>query len=382
MRDCYDVIVVGAGLLGASAAFHLSKHYTTALVEQEAAPGYHSSGRSAAVLLPPYGGPLARALTAASREFLANPPAGFCEAALITPRGALVIAATGQEDRLDHWSRAPDASTDAVKTLTPLQAAERVPILRTERIAGAVLLPDVADLDAAALLQGYIKSFRATTGELFVNAKVTSISRTAGVWVLETTQAGVLRARVLVNAAGAWADSIAELAGVACKGLTPTRRTMAVIKVPDAMDVRSWPLVVDAAETFYFKPDAGRLVLSPADRTEVPPQDILPDDVDVAVAIDRFEAATTLQVRRIEHQWAGLRTFTCDEDPVIGFDPDVPDFLWVAGFGGFGVQACLAAGLCCEALLGQKPLPTRLIDLGLDLQRLSPRRLVGRGHRG
>jgi D-arginine dehydrogenase len=189
----------------------------------------------------------------------------------------------------------------------------------------------------------------------------------------------VKRAKTLVNAAGAWADSIAELAGVAPKGLTPTRRTMAVINVPDAMDVRSWPLVVDAAETFYFKPDAGRLVLSPADRTEVPPQDILPDELDVAVAIDRFEAATTLQVRRIEHQWAGLRTFTSDDDPIIGFDADVPDFLWVAGFGGFGVQACEGAGLCCEALLGHKPLPARLIELGLDLERLSPRRLLDRG---
>ena len=378
MTDCYDVMVVGAGLLGASAAFHSSKHYTTVLVEQESSPGYHSSGRSAAVLLPPYGGPLARALTAASREFLANPPAGFCDSALLTPRGALFTAAAGQLDLLDRWHSASDTSVDTATALTAVQAAERVPILRTERIAGAVLLPEVADLDAAALLQGYIKSFRANGGELFVNAKVTSISRTAGVWEI-ATHAGVKRAKTLVNAAGAWADSIAELAGVAPKGLTPTRRTMAVIKVPDAIDVRSWPLVVDAAETFYFKPDAGRLVLSPADRTEVQPQDILPDELDVAVAIDRFEAATTLQVRRIEHQWAGLRTFTPDEDPLIGFDADVPEFLWVAGFGGFGVQACEGAGLCCEALLCHNPLPTRLIDLGLDLERLSPRRLLDRG---
>jgi D-arginine dehydrogenase len=279
---------------------------------------------------------------------------------------------------LDRWHSASDTSVDTATALTAVQAAERVPILRTERIAGAVLLPEVADLDAAALLQGYIKSFRANGGELFVNAKVTSISRTAGVWEI-ATHAGVKRAKTLVNAAGAWADSIAELAGVAPKGLTPTRRTLAVIKVPDAMDVRSWPLVVDAAETFYFKPDAGRLVLSPADRTEVQPQDILPDELDVAVAIDRFEAATTLQVRRIEHQWAGLRTFTPDEDPMIGFDADVPEFLWVAGFGGFGVQACEGAGLCCEALLCHNPLPTRLIDLGVDLARLSPRRLLDRG---
>ena len=376
MKDCYDVIVVGAGLLGASAAFHSSKHYTTALVEQESSPGYHSSSRSATVLLPTYGGPLARALTAASKEFLAGPPAGFCESDLMTPRGALFIAAPGQLDLLDQWGSARDTGIDA-KTLTPMQALERVPILRAERIAGAVLLPDVADLDATALLQGYIKAFRANSGELFLDAKVTSISRAAGVWVIET-RAGVLRARALVNAAGAWADSIAEQAGTAPKGLTPTRRTMAVIRAPDSMDVRSWPLVVDAAETFYFKPDAGRLVLSPADRTEVPAQDILPDEFDVAVAVDRLEAATTMKVRRIEHQWAGLRTFTSDDDPVIGFDSDVPDFLWVAGFGGFGVQACVGAGLCCEALLCRKPLPARLIDLGLDLERLSPRRLVRR----
>jgi D-arginine dehydrogenase len=374
LRACYDVVVIGAGLIGASAAYRLSEHFSTVLLEQESAPGYHSSGRSAAVLLPPYGGPLARALTAASAGFLSAPPPGFCNQALVSPRGALFIAGEEQLFLLEKWRAETYTGGGEKPVLTFRQALEHVPILRPERAARAVLLPEVVDIDAAALLQGFIRGLRANGGDILLNARVTSISRVTGNWVLESA-GGEVSARTLVNAAGAWADQVGEMAGVRRKGLVPTRRTMVLTKVPQSFDIRSWPLVADAAESFYFKPDAGRLAVSPGDNTVVEAQDILPDDLDVAVAIDRLERATTLEVSKLEGQWAGLRTFAPDEEPIVGFDPEQPDFLWAAGFGGFGVQACVAAGLCCEALVRRLPVSTRLEDLAVDLKKLSPTRL-------
>ncbi len=378
MSICYDVVVVGAGLIGASMAFHASKRRRTVLLEQESSPGYHSSGRSAAVMLPPYGGPIARALTAASKQFLLNPPSDFSEYPLTKSRGALFIAGLGQAHLLNQWTVASGNGAPNISDVSPEKAVQMVPILRPEGIAGAVLLHDVVDIDAAALLQGYLKAFRANEGAIHLDSKVVSIAQAAGEWIVNT-RSGEFRGKVLVNAAGAWADSVAGLAGIPAKGLVPTRRTMVVFKGPDSIDVSSWPLVADAGEKFYFKPDAGRLALSPADCEVVPAGDIFPDDLDVAVGIDRFEAATTMTVRRVEHQWAGLRTFTPDGEPIVGFDPGAPNFVWAAGFGGFGVQACYGAGLCCEALLSARRLPAELSNLGLDLERLSPRRLAGAG---
>jgi D-arginine dehydrogenase len=343
------------------------------LIEQEAQPGYHSSGRSAAVLLPAYGGPMARALTRASVEFLARPPADFGNA-LIAARGAIFLASHGQLDLLDHWRPDVGASTFTARALSAREATERVPILETERIAGALWLPDVQDIDAATMLHGFLRGFKARSGTLLLNAQVNEIRRANGLWVLGT-EAGTINAKTVINAAGAWADPVAALAGVAPRGLEPTRRTMVMVDAPTDINCRGWPLVSDAAEMFYFKPDAGRLVVSPADRSPVAAQDVQPDEWDVAVAVERLEEATSLRVRRIEHKWAGLRTFAPDGEPVIGFDPLVPDFLWAAGLGGFGVQTAFAVGRCCEALLCRDDLCAELESLGVDLAKLSPARL-------
>lgn len=372
---CFDVGVIGAGLIGASAACHLSEHCKAVLIEQEPQPGYHSSGRSAAVLLPAYGGPIARALTAASIGFLSNPPPGFSDFPLTAPRGAIFLANADQLALLDRWRPDSARQMTGARMLSAAEAAQYVPILEAERIAAALLLPDIRDIDAAALLQGYLKVFRARGGTLRLDSGVEAIGRTDGVWVIQTTS-GAIRAKTLVNAAGAWADQIASLAGLAPKDLTPTRRTMVVVDAPAGVDVRHWPLVGDAAETFYFKPDAGRLVVSPADHSPVAAQDIQPDEWDVAVAVDRLETATSLRVQRVEHRWAGLRTVSPDEEPIIGFDRDAPDFLWAAGFGGFGVQAASAAGRCCEALICLQSLPADLSASGVDLEQLSPGRLA------
>jgi D-arginine dehydrogenase len=209
MTNCCDVAVIGAGLIGASAACHLSGKLNTVLIEQESRPGYHSSGRSAAVLLPPYGGPIARALTAASIQFLSNPPSGFSQLPLTAPRGALFLASEIQLPLLDHWQGPEFARMGAgARKLSAVEAAEYVPILVTDQIAAAVLLPDVRDIDAAALLHGYLKRFRANGGAVLLNSKVVAISRAKAIWVIETPS-GTVCAKTLVNAAGAWADQIA-----------------------------------------------------------------------------------------------------------------------------------------------------------------------------
>ena len=377
MKSGYDVAVVGGGLVGASAAYHLCGHCQVVLIEQESQPGYHSSGRSAAVLLPTYGGPLAQGLTRASIEFLTHPPRDFLDTPLplTSPRGAVFLATQNQLELLDHWRPANATSTSRPQMFSAREATERVPILVAEHIAGALWLPEVQDIDAAAMLQGFLRAFKGRGGTALLNSRVGAIRRADGLWLLET-ETGTVRAKTLINAAGAWADSVAALAGVTPKGLIPTRRTMVLVDTLPDIDSRAWPLVSDAAETFYFKPDAGRLVVSPADRSPVAAHDVQPEEWDVAVAVERLEAATSLRVRRIIKKWAGLRTFSPDEEPVIGFDPQAPDFIWAAGLGGFGVQAAFAAGRCCEALLCRDEICAELESFGVNLARLSPGRLA------
>jgi D-arginine dehydrogenase len=269
----------------------------------------------------------------------------------------------------------------SARHLTAAEVVRLVPILRPERIAGAVFLPEVRDIDAAALLQGYIRAFKARGGTLLLESPVRAISRTEGQWAI-TTSSGVYLAKTIVNAAGAWADQIAELAGMERRALRPARRTMIAIEAPSDSDVRRWPLVGDAAETFYFKPDAGRLLVSPADSTPVAPHDVQAEELEVALAVDRFEAATTMPIKRITHRWAGLRTMSPDEEPILGLDPADPSFLWAAGFAGFGVQAASAAGRCLAALLSRQSLPADLVECGVDLAQLAPARLPGTPMRG
>jgi len=265
--------------------------------------------------------------------------------------------------------------SSGMRTLSSQQARELVPVLVSGRIAAALWLPAVQDLDATALLQGLLRGFKGQGGSVLLNARVSAIRRIDGSWTLETA-AGLIRAKTIVNAAGAWADPVAELAGARPQGLLPTRRTMVVLDTP-GVDPRDWPLVSDVAETFYFKPEGGKLLVSPADHAPVLAHDVQPEEWDVAVAVERLETATTLRVERVAHKWAGLRTFSPDEEPLIGFDLHTPDFVWAAGFGGFGVQAAFACGRCCEALLCRDTLSAQLEEIGVDLGRLGPRRLIG-----
>lgn len=374
MADSADFLILGGGIAGASIGFFLAPHGRTVLLERESQPGYHSTGRSAALFLESYGTPQVRALTRASRAFFDTPPAGFAEHPLLGPRGCMLVAAPGQEDELQaHWdllrSMAPNA-----RQLTADEAIEQVPVLRKDGLIGAALEPDAFDMDVHAIHQGYLRGLRRAGGTVLCDAEALAVTRSGEDWEVTTPQ-GSWRAPVLVNAAGAWADVIAELAGVVPIGLQPKRRSAFTFAPPAGVDARAWPCLISADETWYVKQDAGMLLGSPANADPVPPQDVQPEELDIALAIDRIQEMTTLEIRRPARTWAGLRSFVADGDLVGGFDPAAPGFFWVAAQGGYGIQTSAAMGEACAALARGLPLPERIAGFGLTEAMLGPARL-------
>lgn len=374
MSQNADFLVIGGGIAGASVAFFLAPHGQVVLLEREPQPGYHSTGRSAALFLESYGTPQVRALTGASRAFFDAPPAGFAEHPVLGPRGCLLVAAPGQEDLLQaHWDLLRQMTPHA-RRLDAAQALELVPALRPERLLGAVLEPEAADMDVHAIHQGYLRGLRRAGGTVVCDAEVTAVERSESAWEV-ASRAGRWRAPVVLNAAGAWADVVADMAGVPRIGLQPKRRSAFTFAAPQDLDTRRWPCIVSADETWYVKHDAGMLLGSPANADPVPPQDVQPEELDIAIAIDRIQRMTTLEIRRPARTWAGLRSFVADGDLVGGFDPAAPGFFWVAAQGGYGIQTSPAMGEACAALARGLPLPERIAAFGLTEAMLSPARL-------
>ena len=372
MRD--DVLIIGAGIAAASLGYFLAPHARVTLLERESQPGYHSTGRSAALFLASYGTDQVRALTLASRAFLDAPPDGFAASPILSPRGALFAATPEQAELLDEHCALLARMSPLSRRLSRDETVAMVPVLRPELLLGGALEPDASDIDVHALHQGYLRGLRRQGGQLVCDAEVTHIERHGAGWVV---QAGGRehRAALLVNAAGAWCDEVARLADVAPIGLVPKRRSAFTFAPPAGMDATRWPSVVGADESWYFKPDAGVLLGSPANADPVPPHDVQPEELDIAIAIDRIETATTLQIRRPIRTWAGLRSFVADGDLVGGFDAAVPGFFWVAAQGGYGIQTSAAMGQACAALLRGEALPPHLADFGLTPALLSPARL-------
>lgn len=369
-----DVLIIGAGIAAASLGYFLAPHARVTLLEREAQPGYHSTGRSAALFLASYGTEQVRALTRASRAFLDAPPAGFSDVPILSPRGALFAATPEQADLLDEHCALLARLSPLSRRLSRDETVAMVPVLRPERLRGGALEPDASDIDVHALHQGYLRGLRRQGGQVVCDAEVTHIERHGAEWIV---QAGGRehRAALLVNAAGAWCDEVARLAGVAPIGLQPKRRSAFTFAPPAGLDVTRWPSVVGADESWYIKPDAGVLLGSPANADPAPPHDVQPEELDIAIAIDRIETATTLQIRRPIRTWAGLRSFVADGDLVGGFDARVPGFFWVAAQGGYGIQTSAAMGQACAALLRGMALPPQLADFGLTPAMLSPARL-------
>lgn len=374
MIGAADIVIVGGGMAGASLAAELAGKADVLLLEAESRPGYHSTGRSAAFLSETYGGPLVQPLTTASRRFLEDPPADFSPEPFLSERGALHIADSGGEAVLDELF---GTFGDSVKLerLDRSELERRLPALREGWNEG-LWEPSCADIDVARLHAAYLGRARALGARLVTDAEVGEARREDGGWRIETT-AGPFAGRILVDAAGAWADRVAARAGQRPLGIQPFRRTIAQIRVDPPAD-RALPLVIDALGRFYFKPEAGgRLWLSPHDETPCEPCDCAAEDYDVALAIDRLERVIDTKVERVEHRWAGLRSFAPDRLPVYGFASGSDDFFWFAGQGGFGIQTAPAAAMIAAALLlGTVADP---LVAGIDPEIYSPDRFGGAG---
>ncbi len=341
-----DVLIVGGGIAGASAAFETAAFASVILLEREPQCGYHSTGRSAASFSENYGNDVVRRLAMASRAFLEDPPAGFCEQPLLNARGTITIARSDQLELLGRKLESARALVPAIAPLDPAEARARVPILRPDYVAGAFIEPDAREIDVDALHQGYLRGARRRGARIVVGAEVQAIARTGSRWSV-VAEGTTYLAPIVINAAGAWADRIALLAGARPVGLVPKKRTAFLVPVPSALDVRTWPLIDDVGEEFYFKSDAGRLFVSPSDATRASPRMPIPTTWTSRWGVERLERATTLTVERVLRAWAGLRTFAADMTPVVGPDPEVEDFHWLAGQGGLRHQdlACAVAHL-------------------------------------
>ena len=365
-----DFLVIGAGIAGLSAAARLARHGRVVVSEAEGSPGIHASGRSAAFAHFDMDAPLVRALTAASLPLLEEPGA--------RRHPALFIALEGQESDLHRVEAGYREWQPDVQRLTSDQARALVPVLRKGEngVIGALLDEAGRKLDAHALLEGHRQALLAAGGEIVTASPVTSLRHDGAAWIVDTPD-NSYSAKIVVNAAGAWADEIARLAGVAPIGLTPLRRTVITFDVPDGMDVSAWPFTKTVGSGFYIEPEGrGRLLACPMDELLSDPCDAQPEEEDVALAAWRVEQATTLAIPRLASKWAGLRTFTPDRLPVCGFDPHAPGFFWLAGQGGFGLQTSPAMALAAEALVADEPWPDELQAVEVTPDQLSPSRIA------
>jgi len=372
-RTC-DILIVGAGIAGASAGSALSKSARVIVLEQESVPGYHTTGRSAAFYSQTYGNSDIRALTRASHGFLTQPAGGFSETPLMRKRGALFIAREDQLGALDAELERSRALAPSIRKIVPNEALLLNGALRPDYLSAAIFDREAMDIDVHALHHGFLRRLRRNGGRLVTDARVGALMRAGGKW-RATTPAGDFEAPVIVNAAGAWADVVAGLAGIAPVGLVPKRRSVITFAAPDGLTLPDTPLTIDIDEQFYFKSDAGVIMASPADETASAPCDAQPEELDIAIAADRIEKATVLQVRRILSKWAGLRSFVADKTPVVGFDDQVDGFFWLAGQGGYGIQTAPAMARAAAGLLLTGALPPDVLGAGLPAQALAVTRL-------
>ena len=332
----YDFAVIGAGISGTSVAYELAESGSVALLEAENMPGYHSTGRSAALYTPNFGSPEVCAINKASEAFFLNPPEAFCEVPLLSPRGALTVT-TSSDDHCGLVELLKLSSEGSpIYEITKSEALKLAPIIRPEKITAAVFEPAVMDIDVASLHQGYLRAFKQRGGQLLLKHRINSLKYVNGVWRVRADDHSY-KARKVINASGAWADQIGALAQAKPIALVPKRRTAIIVKLPGGLDLSAMPLV-DFIGGGYMKPEAGRLMVSPGDETPVEPQDIQPDDLEVATLVDWLERLTLVSVDHLEHSWAGLRSFVDDGNPVVKFDDDIENFFWLAGQGGYGIM--------------------------------------------
>ena len=369
-----DIIVIGGGIAGLSAAAALSRHAKVVLLEAEEAIGYHSSGRSATMLHYALGDPLVRALTLASRGFFENPPPDFTDVPLGHRMPILIHAREEEVAELDLLAA----------EIAPFAELERVgedgifelcPAIRTGDGGAVAGLADRNGirLDPHALLQGHARALRHQSGEIVTGARVKALEWAGGLWSIETETGASFTTPIVINAAGAWADTLAALAGLGPLGLSPLRRTIITFDGPAGMDTSAWPFAKTVGDELYFAPESGRLFASPMDEVPTDPCDAQPDEYEVALAAHRIEERTTMTVGRIHSRWAGLRTFAPDRHLVAGFDPRAEGFFWLAGQGGFGLQTSPVMAEVAESLVAGTPWPIQAVTR----EELGPARFLG-----
>lgn len=372
-----EILVVGGGIAGVSAAARFAVHAQTVLLERESALGYHSSGRSATFYHFGIGDDIVRGLTAASRLFFTDPPSSHSDVPLSQTKPALFIGTAETMAELATLETEMRRFSDTITGVGPTEMRDIVPVLKTGEGGAVAGILDTGGqkLDADLLLQAGARALRSAGGEIMFNAGVTAIAHDGNHWIVDTPEQRYA-AKMLVNAAGAWADELAAMAGVRPLGLIPLRRTIIGFDPPKGIDISGWPFLKTVYDDgFYMLPDSGRLLASPMDVTPSLPCDVQPDDYEMALAAWRVEEATTLSVTRIPIKWAGLRSFVADKVPTAGFAPDTPGFFWLAGQGGYGLQTSMAMAMAAEALLFGQPWPDLLTEHGVSPHHIRPERL-------
>ncbi len=367
----FDIAIIGAGIAGASIAARLADNRRIIILEMEERAGYHTTGRSASAYEPNYGSGAVLALTRASGDFFLSPPQGFTEAPLFTPRGSLFFEADGQEAHTAIFLLEASGLTE----ISEAKARDYFPVLRAGYAKRVFRDAATGDLDVDLIHRGYLKMAKAGGVQLALDRPVKALERAKGAWTIALPD-GTISASIVVNAAGAWGDVVGKMAGASPVGLVPKRRSIGVIPLPASMQPDSWPMIHDVGETWYAKPQSGKLIVSSADATPVEPHDAFADDMAIAEGVDRLMTATTIVVERLEHSWGGLRTFTPDGQPMVGFDPHTEGFFWLVGQGGYGIQSSPALSEAAAALLLGHSIPQRMLDFGLAPATISPARFV------
>lgn len=372
----FDFAIIGAGIAGVSAAYHLAPRAKVIILERENVPAYHTTGRSAALHSETYGSADIRAITVATGRFYRNPPQGFADHPVLTPRGSLIAGRVEQEAAMQKAAALYASLVPSVRWLEPAEALRHQPLLKPETAGGgAIFEPEADDMDVAAIHAGFLRGARASGAVLRLNAEVAALDRKDGVWAIRLRDGETISATNIVNASGAWADVLGGLAGTKPVGLVPKRRTAFTFDAPAGAELEKMPMVIDFDESWYFKPEVGQFLASPADETPSEPCDAQPDEMDIAIAVDRIETATTLQIRRLKNKWAGLRSFVPDKNLVVGYDA-MPGFFWLAGQGGYGIQTGAAAGRLAASLALDARLPDDIVELGVTEKALSPLRFT------
>ena len=371
-----DFIIIGSGIAGMSAAYRLSDHGKVIVLEKEAHLGYHTTGRSAAFFTENYGNKTIRALTKASRDFLENPSESFLNNPLMSLNGGvLMIANSNQTDVVEKELKYAHENTAKVFEISKKEALKMVPALKGSYLDRALHEPYSKVMDVDLIHQGYARGAKINETKIYFNQEVISISKDKNLWNIKTKNE-VYSAPIVINAAGAWCDEIALLANCKPLGIKPKRRTIIIFKNTDNYIINQWPVVIDIKDNFYFKPEAGKFLASPADETDSPPCDAQPEEIDIALTVERLEKATNLKIKNIEHKWAGLRSFYSDRTPVVGEDNNNSGFFWLAGQGGYGIMTSPSISKILESLITGKKWPKKLEELSINENTLSPNRFI------